>query len=98
MSVPLGPLNVIGVVATGAHSEVVPSGWPCRCPPPFPWSPPTFAAAASAASIEDAVAAPTPSRPSLRIASRRVMIPSAWSSATSSARYFCSSVIRTLPS
>ena len=45
------------------------------------------------ASRPAAAVAPRPSRPRRRIASRRVMMPSAWSSATSSARYRWSSVI-----
>ncbi len=94
ISVPRGPANVIGWVATGAHIVWRPSPpCPCPCPP----SPPFSRAVASAAIIAVAAVAPTPSSPSLRIASRRVMIPSTWSSATSSARYRCNSVIRPPP-
>ena len=76
ISVPLGPPNVIASVASGAQDVSLPSP-PCPCPwPPPPLFLPALCAAASAASIAEAAVAPTPSSPSLRIASRRVMIPS----------------------
>jgi hypothetical protein len=100
ISVPRGPSKVIGSVATGAHSST--SGW--RPPWPCPRRPRRLAGAvdawlraASAASIADAAAVPTPSSPRRQTASRRVMMPSAWSSATSSARYRWSSVMNALP-
>jgi hypothetical protein len=87
MSVLRGPANVISSVATGAHSVV-------RPPPSCRARGARGALAACAARVSIAVAADavTPSSPSRRMASRRVMMPSAWSSATSSARYRCNSV------
>lgn len=73
--------NVIGWVGTASHSVTRPSFERCRR-----FDEPAAACSVNAASIVVAVAPVTPSRPSLRIASRRVMMPSAWSSATSSAR------------
>ena len=77
-------------VGTGAHSIDAPSAEEClgpfdRCL--------LSAARGKLANSEEATAPLTPSRPNRRIASRRVMIPLAWSSATSSARYRWSSVI-----
>ena len=95
---PRGPANVIGVVATGAHA-VTAVRWPCPCPWPWPWSPPLFLPRAARVAPRPR-SSPTPrspharAAPSRRIASRRVMIPSTWSSAISSARYRSSSVIR----
>lgn len=86
ISVPRGPANVIASVAAGAHSTTVPRAPPRpreRAPPA-----PLVAAASLAAAPSIAIAAlpVTPSSPSRRTASRRVMMPSTWSSATSSAR------------
>ena len=96
ISVPFGPANVIGsrrdrrpVVARRRRGRV---RAPCAVAVAS-----AAPAAASAASIVEPPRAPSPSSPSRRIASRRVMIPSTWSSATSSARYRWSSVIRPSP-
>jgi hypothetical protein len=99
MSCPRGPANVIGVVASGAHSATLPPRRPERRRAPPLAAARVFAAASPAAALSSAIAALplTPSSPNLRTASRRVMIPSAWSSATSSARYRCSSVMSLSP-
>src|SRR6266511_424705 len=84
---PLGPTNVIGSVAPAACK---PAAWAALVRGARPAA---AASAANPASNDEAAAIPSPSRPSLRSASRRVMIPSTWSSAISSARYRWSSVM-----
>src|SRR3954470_22796962 len=92
---PPAPAKVIGVVATGAHAVTLPSPWSCSWSPC--WFLPRSRACASAVITAAAVAAPTPSIASRRMASRRVRIASTWSSAISSARYRSSSVMLTSP-
>ena len=94
--VPRGPSKVIASVGTGAHSiDACHSKMKnaCACRPGVC----SRAACGKLASIDDATAPLTPSNPRRRIASLRVMIPSAWSSATSSARYRCISVMVASP-
>jgi hypothetical protein len=93
--VPRGPRNWIACVATGAQFSTPAESPACAARPLAAAvdaaAAPVVVLSASAsdphaASSAAAAVAPRPSRPSRRIASRRVMMPSAWSSATSSAR------------
>jgi hypothetical protein len=83
---PLGPTKVIGSVGT-AWTAAFAARLVARA---FVVA---GASLANAAIKDEAAVMLSPSRPSRRSASRRVMIPSAWSTAISSARYFSSSVI-----
>ena len=94
MSVPRGPANVIGVVACSAQ-RAAPLRPRARERLPLRATDVLRGGLAGPRRRAWAIAALplTPSSPSRRTASRRVMMPSAWSSATSSARYRCSSVM-----